>query len=120
MKGVTPFLWFKSEAEEAARYYVGIFPKAKLGTIQRFAAGNPHGATGSVMTASFELDGQQIVALNGNPKFGFSPAMSLLFMCGTADEAAAVTDKLAENGERQPGGWLRDKYGVSWQIRSPG
>lgn len=118
MRGVTPFLWFKSEAEEAARYYVDIFPKAKLGAIQRFPANNSHGAEGSVMTASFELDGQQIVALNGNPKFGFSPAMSLLYMCGSQDEAAAVTEKLAQNGEKQPGGWLRDKYGVSWQIHA--
>ena len=117
-RGVTPFLWFKSEAEEAARYYVSVFPDAKLGTIERFAAGNPHGQEGSVMTASFELAGQQIVALNGNPKFRFSPAMSLHYWCADPDQAAGLILKLSEGGETQFGGWLIDKYGVSWQVHS--
>ena len=117
MSDLIPFLWFAHEAEEAARYYVGIFPGARLGEIQRFKA-NSRGPEGSVMTASFTLGDQQLVALNGNPRPGFTHAMSLLFSCANAAEAAAVTDKLAAGGEKQPGGWLRDKYGVSWQIRS--
>jgi predicted 3-demethylubiquinone-9 3-methyltransferase (glyoxalase superfamily) len=119
MKGLIPFLWFASEAEEAARYYVGIFPDAKMGEIQRFTAGS-RGPEGSVMTASFTLGDQQLVALNGNPRFAFSPAMSLLYMCANADDAARLTDRLAVGGEKQPGGWLRDKYGVSWQVHASG
>jgi predicted 3-demethylubiquinone-9 3-methyltransferase (glyoxalase superfamily) len=119
MKTVTPFLWFADQAEEAALYYVGIFPDAKLGSIMRFPA-NSRGPEGSVMTASFEIAGQQIVALNGNPRFAFSPAISLLFMCKDDEEAGRVAEKLAGDGERQPGGWLRDKYGVSWQVRAAG
>lgn len=117
MNDVIPFLWFSTEAEDAARYYVGIFPGAKLGEIQRFPA-NSRGPEGSVMTASFTLGNQLLVALNGNSRFAFSPAMSLLYSCANAAEAAEVTHKLAAGGEKQPGGWLRDKYGVSWQIRS--
>ena len=117
MSSLIPFLWFSTEAEDAARHYVGIFPGAKLGEIQRFPA-NSRGPEGSVMTASFTLGDQLLVALNGNPRPGFSPAMSLLFSCANAAEAAEVTHKLAAGGEKQPGGWLRDKYGVSWQIHS--
>ena len=117
MSAVIPFLWFANEAEEAARYYVGIFPGAKLGEIQRFPA-NSRGPEGSVMTASFTLGDQMLVALNGNPRPGFSAAMSLLFSCANAAEAADVTEKLAAGGAKQPGGWLRDRYGVSWQIHA--
>jgi predicted 3-demethylubiquinone-9 3-methyltransferase (glyoxalase superfamily) len=117
MSALIPFLWFNDQAEEAARYYVGIFPGAKLGEIQRFPA-NGRGPEGSVMTASFSLGDQQLVALNGNPRFGFSPAMSLLYTCASRDEAATVTVRLAVGGEKQPGGWLRDRYGVSWQIHA--
>ena len=117
MSALIPFLWFATEAEEAARYYVGIFPGAKLGEIQRFKA-NSRGPEGSVMTASFTLGDQRLVALNGNPRPGFTHALSLLFSCANAAEAAAVTEKLSTGGEKQPGGWLRDKYGVSWQIHS--
>jgi predicted 3-demethylubiquinone-9 3-methyltransferase (glyoxalase superfamily) len=116
MKGVIPFLWFDTQAEEAANHYVSIFPNARLGEIRRFPAGDSHGAAGSVMTASFELAGQTLVALNGNKRHAFSPASSLLYFCRDAAEVAAVTDKLSAGGERQPGGWLRDKYGVSWQV----
>jgi predicted 3-demethylubiquinone-9 3-methyltransferase (glyoxalase superfamily) len=115
MSALIPFLWFKDQAEEAARYYVEIFPRAKLGEIRRFPA-NSRGPEGSVMTATFSLGEQQLVALNGNPRFEFSPAMSLLYSCASAGEADAVSEKLAAGGERQPGGWLRDKYGVSWQV----
>jgi predicted 3-demethylubiquinone-9 3-methyltransferase (glyoxalase superfamily) len=119
MKGLTPFLWFATEAEEAARYYVSIFPDAMLGEIRRFPA-NSRGPAGSVMTASFELGGQRLVALNGNPRFAFSPAMSLLYMCERAEDAERIGEQLAAGGEKQPGGWLRDKYGVSWQVHAIG
>jgi predicted 3-demethylubiquinone-9 3-methyltransferase (glyoxalase superfamily) len=115
MKGVIPFLWFDTQAEEAARYYASIIPGAKFGEIQRFPAGG-RAAEGSVMTASFELAGQTIVALNGNKRHAFSPASSLLFFCQDRAEAEAVSEKLAAGGERQPGGWLKDRYGVSWQV----
>ena len=119
MKPLIPFLWFESQAEEAARYYAGIFPGGKLGEITRFPAG-AIGAEGSVMTASFEIAGQELVALNGNRRHPFSPASSLLVSCDTPEQAARVSEKLAQGGERQPGGWLRDRYGVSWQIRAEG
>jgi predicted 3-demethylubiquinone-9 3-methyltransferase (glyoxalase superfamily) len=117
MSSLIPFLWFENQAEEAARYYAGIFPGAKMGEIQRFPAGS-RGPEGSVMTASFMLGDQVLVALNGNPRFAFSPAMSLLYSCASRDEAVALTEKLSAGGEKQPGGWLRDKYGVSWQVHS--
>jgi predicted 3-demethylubiquinone-9 3-methyltransferase (glyoxalase superfamily) len=119
MSALIPFLWFKDQAEEAARYYVEIFPRAKLGEIRRFPA-NSRGPEGSVMTASFTLGEQQLVALNGNPSFAFSPAMSLLYMCDSKEDAARITEQLSAGGEKQPGGWLRDKYGVSWQVHASG
>lgn len=115
MKGVIPFLWFDTQAEEAARYYAAIIPGAKFGEIRRFPAGG-YGPEGGVMTASFELAGQTIVALNGNQRHAFTPASSLLFFCKDAGEAEAVSEQLAAGGERQPGGWLKDRYGVSWQV----
>jgi predicted 3-demethylubiquinone-9 3-methyltransferase (glyoxalase superfamily) len=117
MNTLIPFLWFENQAEEAARYYVGIFPGAAMGEIQRFPAGS-RGPEGSVMTASFTIGDQRLVALNGNPRFAFSPAMSLLYSCASSDEVAALTDQLAAGGEKQPGGWLRDRYGVSWQLHA--
>jgi len=117
MSALIPFLWFNDQAEEAARYYVGIFPDANMGEIRRFPA-NSRGSEGSVMTASFTLGDQQLVALNGNPRFAFSPAMSLMYTCASADIAARLTERLAAGGEKQPGGWLRDKYGVSWQVHA--
>ena len=115
MNTMIPFLWFESQAEEAARWYAGIFPGGKLGAITRFPAG-ARGPEGSVMTASFEIAGQEIMVLNGNKRHAFSPASSLLIRCADNAEAARVTEQLSEGGEKQPGGWLRDKYGVSWQI----
>jgi predicted 3-demethylubiquinone-9 3-methyltransferase (glyoxalase superfamily) len=115
MKGVIPFLWFETQAEEAARYYASIFPNAKMGEIRRFPA-DGYGPEGSVMTASFEVNGEQIVALNGNRHHPFSPASSLLVFCKDAAEVEAVTAKLSAGGARQPGGWLKDRYGVSWQV----
>jgi len=117
MSALIPFLWFNDQAEEAARYYVGIFPGAKMGEIQRFPAGS-RGPEGSVMTASFTLGDQRLVALNGNSRFAFSPAMSLLYSCANADDASRLTERLSAGGEKQPGGWVRDKYGVSWQVHT--
>lgn len=105
----------ESQAEEAARWYAGIFPGGKLGAIRRFPVG-ARGQEGSVMTASFEIAGHEIVALNCNQRHAFSPASSLLIRCANDAEAARVTEKLSEGDEKQPGGWLRDRYGVSWQI----
>lgn len=116
MNGVIPFLWFDTQAEEAARFYAGTFPRARFGEVRRFTPGNRHGEEGSVMTASFELAGQTVVALNGNTRHDFSPASSLLFFCDSVDEAERLIAKLSDGGERQPGGWLKDRYGVSWQI----
>lgn len=115
MNNLTPFLWFETQAEEAARYYAGIFPDGKMGEITRFPAGG-RGPEGSVMTASFEIAGNTLVALNGNRRHAFSPATSLHVACRNVEEAEEVTGKLAAGGERQPGGWLRDRYGVSWQV----
>ena len=117
MSALIPFLWFNDQAEEAARYYVAVFPDATMGEIQRFPAGS-RGPEGSVMTASFTLGEQQLVALNGNPRFAFSPAMSLLYSCANAGDAAQLTERLSAGGEKQPGGWVRDKYGVSWQVHA--
>jgi len=116
MNGVIPFLWFDTQAEEAARFYAATFPGATLGEIRRFSAGSPHGAEGSVMTASVELNGQTVIALNGNRRHAFSPASSLLFFCNEAGDVEPLIAKLSAGGERQPGGWLKDRYGVSWQI----
>jgi predicted 3-demethylubiquinone-9 3-methyltransferase (glyoxalase superfamily) len=116
VNGVVPFLWFDTQAEEAARFYSDTFPGAKLGEIRRFPAGNEHGTAGSVMTASFDLNGQTVVALNGNRRHAFSPASSLLFFCDAAGDVERLIARLSAGGERQPGGWLKDRYGVSWQI----
>lgn len=117
--GIIPFLWFEAEAEEAARYYVRLFPGASLGEISRFPAGG-HGPEGGVMAVRFELGGQSMVALNGNRRHAFSPATSLLFTCANEGEAQRLASGLAQGGEMQPGGWLRDRYGVSWQVRYAG
>lgn len=115
MNRITPFLWFDTQAEEAARYYVSIFPRARLGAITPFPAGG-RGPEGSCMSASFTLGGDEIVALNGNRRHPFSPASSLYYACESEVEAEAISARLAAGGERQFGGWLLDKYGVSWQI----
>jgi predicted 3-demethylubiquinone-9 3-methyltransferase (glyoxalase superfamily) len=119
MKGIIPFLWFETQAEEAARFYAGVFPGGKLGEVTRFPAG-ARGPEGSVMAASFEIAGNTLVALNGNRRHAFSPATSLLVDCTSEAEARRVAELLAADGESQPGGWLRDRYGVSWQIRVAG
>ena len=121
MKPMTPCLWFDDQAEEAANFYASIFPNSKIGHITRFSeAGKEiHGkAPGSVMTVAFELDGQGFTGLNGGPMFQFNEAISFQVNCDTQDEVDHYWNKLSEGGDKnaQQCGWLKDKFGVSWQI----
>jgi predicted 3-demethylubiquinone-9 3-methyltransferase (glyoxalase superfamily) len=121
MPKITPCLWFDSNAEEAVRFYASIFKKSKIGKIARYGKegyeihGKP---AGSVMTIEFELDGQTFTALNGGPVFKFNEAISFQVHCKTQEELDQYWDKLSKGGEKdaQQCGWLKDKYGVSWQI----
>lgn len=115
MQKITPFLWFDDKAEEAMSFYVSIFKNSKIGSITRCGEAGP-GPKGSVMSATFQLDGQEFVALNGGPQFTFSPAISFLVNCETQEEVDELWEKLSEGGEKQRCGWLKDKYGLSWQI----
>ena len=115
MKGITPCLWFDTQAEEAARFYTSVFPNSKLGEITRFGEAGPR-SEGMVMTASFELDGQPFVALNGGPEFAFTEAISFQVSCEDQEEVDAFWGTLAEGGEEGQCGWLKDRFGVSWQI----
>lgn len=119
MKAINPCLWFDNQAEEAARFYTSIFKNSKIGTITRYgdaaaaAAGRPKG---SVMTVTFQLDGHEFMGLNGGPIFKFSEAISLMVSCETQEEIDHFWSKLSEGGEEGPCGWLKDKFGLSWQI----
>jgi len=112
---VTPFLWFDGKAEEAANFYVSIFPGSKIVSATRYGDAGP-GPKGSVMTVVFELNGQQFIALNGGPQFKFTEAVSFSVDCKTQEEVDAFWQKLSAGGEEGPCGWLKDKYGLSWQI----
>jgi predicted 3-demethylubiquinone-9 3-methyltransferase (glyoxalase superfamily) len=116
---ITPCLWFDMQAEEAARFYVSIFKNAKIGRISRYGKEGVeiHGkAAGSVMTVEFEIEGQTFVALNGGPHFKFNEAVSLQVHCEKQKEVDYFWSKLAAGGEEGPCGWLKDKYGLSWQV----
>jgi predicted 3-demethylubiquinone-9 3-methyltransferase (glyoxalase superfamily) len=118
---ITPCLWFDYRAEEAANYYVGIFPNSRITAISRFseAGRDTHGMEpGTVLTVAFELDGQSITALNGGPQFTFNEAISLQVMCNTQEEIDFFWDRLSADGDpaAQMCGWLKDRYGLSWQI----
>ena len=119
MQKITTFLWFDDKAEEAAHFYVTIFKNSKIGTITRYdeegakASGRPKG---TVMIVTFQLDGQEFIALNGGPHFKFTEAISLLVNCKTQEEVDELWEKLSEGGEKGRCGWLKDKYGLSWQI----
>jgi len=112
---ITPFLWFDTQAEEAANFYVSVFKDAGIDAINRYGEAGP-GPAGSVMVVSFRIEGQSFIALNGGPAFTFSPAISFVVNCETQAEVDALWEKLAEGGQTQQCGWLQDKYGVSWQI----
>lgn len=115
MQKITPFLWFDGKAEEAARFYTSVFKNSKLLSVSRYGEGGP-GPQGSVMTVAFELDGEKFVALNGGPNYTFSPAVSFVVNCETQQEVDHYWQRLSEGGEEIQCGWLRDKYGLSWQI----
>jgi predicted 3-demethylubiquinone-9 3-methyltransferase (glyoxalase superfamily) len=115
MQKITPFLWFNDQAEEAVKFYTSIFEDSKIGTISRYGDVGP-GQKGKVMSATFQLGGQEFMALNGGPVFTFSPAISFYVNCETQEEVDLFWDKLSEGGEKQQCGWLKDKFGVSWQI----
>ena len=115
MQKITPFLWFDDKAEEAMNFYVSIFKNSKRGRISRYGEAGP-GPKGAVMVVTFRLDGQEFMALNGGPHFKFTEAFSLLVNCETQDEVDAFWDKLSEGGSKGQCGWLKDKYGLSWQI----
>jgi predicted 3-demethylubiquinone-9 3-methyltransferase (glyoxalase superfamily) len=119
MQKITTFLWFDDKAEEAAKFYVSLFKNSKLGDISRYneeneqVSGRPRG---SAMVVTFSLDGQEFMALNGGPHFKFSEAISLLVHCDTQAEVDMFWEKLSEGGQTSQCGWLKDKYGLSWQI----
>ena len=115
MKKITPFLWFDTEGEEAAEFYTSVFPNSKIVDVSRYGSAGPR-PEGTVMTVSFELDGQPFVALNGGPDFKFTEAVSFLVSCETQEEVDAYWGKLSEGGEEGPCGWLKDKFRLSWQI----
>ena len=119
MKKITPCLWFDDLAEEAAKFYVSIIKNSRIGSITRYseegakASGRP---AGTVMTVTFQLNGQEFMALNGGPQFTFSPAISFIMNCETQEEIDELWERFSEGGEKEVCGWLKDKYGVSWQI----
>jgi predicted 3-demethylubiquinone-9 3-methyltransferase (glyoxalase superfamily) len=116
MQKIHPFLWFDSQAEEAARFYASIFKNSKVGKIARYGEAGP-GPKGSVMTVSFTLEGQQFTALNGGPHFKFNEAVSFVVDCQSQEEVDALWEKLtAGGGQPSQCGWLKDRFGLSWQI----
>ena len=116
MQKITPFLWFDGKAEEAVKFYASIFKNSKIGRISRYGDEGP-GPKGTVMVVTFQLEGQDFMALNGGPQFRFTPAISFLVNCETQKEVDELWEKLsADGGETNRCGWLQDKYGVSWQI----
>jgi predicted 3-demethylubiquinone-9 3-methyltransferase (glyoxalase superfamily) len=115
MQRITPFLWFEHQAEEAANFYVSIFPNSRVGKITRYGNAGP-GPPGSVMTVEFQLDGLTFVALNGGPTFKFTEAISFVVNCETQEEIDAYWDRLSAGGSDLQCGWLKDKFGLSWQI----
>jgi predicted 3-demethylubiquinone-9 3-methyltransferase (glyoxalase superfamily) len=115
MKGIVPCLWFDTQGEDAAKFYTSVFPNSKILKVSHYGEASPRPA-GTVMTVEFELDGQEFLALNGGPQFTFSEAISFQVFCETQDEVDTYWSKLSEGGEEGPCGWLKDKFGLSWQI----
>ena len=115
MHRITPFLWFDGQAEEAAKFYTSIFKNSKLGNVTRYGDAGP-GPKGTVMTSAFQLDGQEFIALNGGPEFAFTEAVSFVVNCETQHEIDYFWERLSAGGRQIQCGWLKDKYGLSWQI----
>jgi predicted 3-demethylubiquinone-9 3-methyltransferase (glyoxalase superfamily) len=115
MQKITPCLWFDTEGEEAAKFYTSVFKNSRILDISRYGEAGPRPA-GTVMTVTFELDGQEFVALNGGPEFKFNEAVSFQVSCETQEEVDEYWKLLSEDGEEGPCGWLKDRYGVSWQV----
>lgn len=115
MQKITPFLWFDGKAEEAANFYTSVFANSKIVSVMRCGDAGP-GPQGSVMSATFELDGQEFIALNGGPMFQFTEAVSFFVKCETQEEVDEFWDKLSQGGEKSQCGWIKDRYGLSWQI----
>jgi len=115
MQKITPFLWFDDKAEEAANFYVSLFKNSKIENVSRYGDAGP-GPKGKVMTVTFQLNGQKFTALNGGPQFKFTEAISLMVNCETQQEVDELWEKLSAGGQKSRCGWLKDKYGLSWQI----
>jgi predicted 3-demethylubiquinone-9 3-methyltransferase (glyoxalase superfamily) len=115
MQKITPFLWFDGNAEEAANFYISIFKNSKMGKISRYGDAGP-GPKGSAMSVTFQIEGQEFFALNGGPKFKFTPAISFFINCETQQEVDELWEKLSAGGRTDRCGWLQDKFGLSWQI----
>jgi predicted 3-demethylubiquinone-9 3-methyltransferase (glyoxalase superfamily) len=112
---ITPFLWFDHQAEEAAKFYVAIFPNSTMGKIARYSGAGP-GPKGSVMTVAFQLEGQHFTALNGGPHFKFTEAISFVVHCETQEEVDKYWEQLSQGGQEVQCGWVKDKFGLSWQV----
>lgn len=112
---ITPFLWFNDQAEEATNFYITLFENSKIVNVSRYGEAGP-GPEGSVMTVTFQLDGQEFTALNGGPHFKFTEAISFFVNCESQEEVNELWERLSDGGEIQMCGWLKDKYGLSWQI----
>ena len=112
---ITPFLWFDHQAEQAANFYTSIFKDSKIVSVSRYGEAGP-GTAGSVMTVAFQLNGLEFIALNGGPEFKFNEAISFYVHCESQKEVDYYWEKLTEGGEEGPCGWLKDRFGVSWQI----
>jgi predicted 3-demethylubiquinone-9 3-methyltransferase (glyoxalase superfamily) len=115
MQKITPFLWFDHQAEQAADFYTSLLKNSRIVSVSRYGEGGP-GPQGTAMTVNFELEGQEFIALNGGPEFTFSPAISFLVDCATQADVDRLWEKLTEGGEEVQCGWLKDKFGLSWQI----
>jgi predicted 3-demethylubiquinone-9 3-methyltransferase (glyoxalase superfamily) len=115
MQKITPFLWFDNQAEEAMNFYVSIFKNSKVGRVSRCGEAGP-GPKGTVMSATFQLEGQEFMALNGGPLFHFTEAISFFVDCKTQQEVDELWEKLCAGGQPGRCGWLKDKFGLSWQI----
>ncbi|MBW8687569.1 VOC family protein [Chitinophaga rhizophila] len=115
MQKITPFLWYDGQAEEAAQLYTSLFKNSTIGKISRYPPGVP-GQEGKVMSVEFTLDGQEFIALNGGPHYSFTPAVSMFIRCETQEEVDKLWDALSAGGQQDRCGWLKDKFGLSWQV----